>query len=389
MLLSKAGKSDMLQSEYDKLQKDFEDLRISRSAFVEEVSDLKMEVSRLSTELSRARNQNSSIINDLQSLQDENEVLRAARSGENNSSSRWEHRVRELEALNRRLEDQLRDLRGDMSDQSVSRDRNLEDLERKVRQLENELSTTRRAHHEEITLLQRESKRWNGSNSVAMTSSSKPYDYANADLSGRSYSEQANASTAFPETSAREIFQGYDKPYGRYDMDVRPTSRANLDEDMSLLTRPKPSYLDPELPAPPITSTRTGNSSGTSLSSLQPSSRTQTLGALRQSLASVVQTAESIGRSYPNVPQVEPRGSRSLSELYQSQQQEQSSAGSYNAIQRSDSARRKRPQDLLGSKPTPFATESTSVELMEYEVLEKNLTKLMTEKASLDNEIEK
>jgi len=392
MLLSKVGKSDTLQGDFDRLQQDFDDLRVSRAAFVEEVSELKGEIGRLSIELNRARNQNAKLVNDLNALQDENEVLRAARNGDNSGASRWEQRARDAESLNRRLEDEMRTMRGDMTDQNSSRNRSLEDLERTVRQLENELLTTRRAHHEEITILQRESKRWNsaGSGASSTSSLSRNNDYANADLSGRAYEDQSTSMLKLSDASSRRQLQGYESQYSRYESGS--VARGDVDEDKSLPQlppRPKHSYSDPDLPpVPNQSSTRSMNSSTTSLPS-QSSSRTQTLGALRQSLASVVQTAESMGRNYPNIPQVESRAAtRALSDVYQ-QQKQQAPAAPNSAPSRSDSAARRRTQGGLSSTPSPFATESTSVELMEFEVLEKNLTKLMTEKTSLDTEIEK
>jgi hypothetical protein len=107
------------------------------------------------------------------------------------------------------------------------------------------------------------------------------------------------------------------------------------------------------------------------------SSRAQSLNVLRQSLASGVENAQSLGRSYTDSKTT--NSSTSLADIYNSQ------FDTTNNNNNKQDSRKK----FNGVTPSPFATESTVKELSSFDELDRNLTKLMTEKTSLDDELEK
>ena len=291
------------------------------------------------------------------------------------------------------------------------------------------MSDINRNHHDEITQLQREIKK--SSKSLAPSSSSSSssiaqedfsssnrrnfkkgtsYDYAEADLNikpllkptapepynfprsqlqsessseyeNKYYTQQGgyeasqyaksnnnnnnnnnNSSTNTTQSSRqkpRSMDEYYDSsysdnridPYESYSVpSSRPKTSSNLPEDPTLI-----------------------NKVPTSLSS-----RAQSLNVLRQSLASVVENAQSLGRNYTNSNDSKTtNSSTSLADIYNSQ------------FDTNNNNKQDNLKKFNGVTPSPFATESTVKELSSFDELDRNLTKLMTEKTSLDDELEK
>jgi len=328
---------------------------------------------------------------------------------------------------------QLRDLQDEFSECQVTQNRTISDMERKIRSLEGELADIKRIHRDEITLLQRETKRINAAAPLTAGSqeaedagvrrrSSKPalYDYAEADLNIK----PSNKSLVEPNR-----YDSYDRPASQYDRtnasssyrpsnDPTPSYSRNPTQNPSMRSNDYYEYENNDYKRPPqqsssnstsirsktptiltddeesmarpasvyglsgnsnrVNSNYTSSSGSTSTGNPIPSSlgsRTQTLGAVRQSLASVVENTQSLARNYSNMPpqsQGEARHKVSLADMYNSQFENKNLRKS-----------------LGGVTPSPFATDNTIAELSSFEEMDRSLTRLMTEKTSLDEEMEK